>query len=84
MMVMAAEDGSPGDVNGPAGTCEFIDRCPLFELFSLPGALNSYKINYCTSDFQRCARYQRALAGVKPAQNLLPCGKLLNRRPIRR
>ena len=49
----------------------------MYELFQLKGALRVWQINYCQSDFHRCARFQRACDGQRMPPNLLPNGKML-------
>jgi hypothetical protein len=51
----------------------------MFSLFRLSAALAVWKINYCTADYQRCARFQRANAGLSVPVNLMPNGKMLSR-----
>jgi hypothetical protein len=51
--------------------------CPLFPLFTLRTALKVWQDNYCESDYQRCARYQRAMEGKHTPLNLLPNGTTL-------
>jgi hypothetical protein len=51
----------------------------MFGLFSLAGALATWKTNYCSAEFRRCERYQRALQGRVVPNNLMPNGALLRK-----
>lgn len=62
-----------------AGECPNMKRCPMFELFSLPGTLAAFKINYCTADYERCRRYELVEQGKRPPVNLMPNGALLRK-----
>jgi len=62
--------------------CPNSEKCPLFPMFSLEATLKTWKLRYCDSDYSRCVRYQRASAGNRPPDNMLPNGELLRvRRP---
>lgn len=58
--------------------CPHMESCEMYSLFSHSGTLAVWKINYCTSEFTRCARYQRSLEGRLVPITLLPNGKELN------
>ncbi len=58
-------------------SCTHMFSCPLFAVFTMNSALAVWKINYCTADFERCARYQLAQVGQPAPQTLLPNGKSL-------
>jgi len=51
----------------------------MFALFKLKGALEIWKISYCTSKFTTCARHQRSLLGERVPDNLMPSGALLKK-----
>ncbi len=53
--------------------------CSMYELFSFAGTLAAWKINYCTGDYSRCARYQRAASGQQVPLQLMPNGALLRK-----
>ena len=55
-----------------------MDTCAMFPLFKLRGSLRVWQENYCESDFERCARYQRSLEGKVTPMNLLPNGQMLD------
>jgi len=59
-------------------SCPNAERCPLFPLFSLRGALKVWQSNYCEADYERCARYQRGKEGRPIPANLLPNGAMLS------
>ena len=59
--------------------CPNMRTCRMFPLFKMAGALEVWKINYCTSDFSSCARYQQSCAAEQVPDELLPNGKLLKR-----
>jgi hypothetical protein len=58
-------------------SCTHVFNCPLFTVFTMNSALTVWKMNYCTAEFSRCARYQLSERGEPVPQNLLPNGKLL-------
>jgi hypothetical protein len=51
----------------------------MYALFTFAGTLGVWKINYCTSNYQNCARYERAQQAEPIPDNLLPNGKLLQK-----
>ena len=51
--------------------------CPLFPLFSTQAFLRVWQMNYCESDFTRCARFKAAQRGETVRPTLLPNGKHL-------
>ena len=66
----------PSDVtNRPQ--CSQAARCDLSRKLRFE-ARNVWQTFYCTGNFERCARYQRMLAGADVPPNLLPNGKLLD------
>jgi hypothetical protein len=67
------------DAPAAAGDCPHMDGCKMFGLFSLAGALATWKTNYCSAEFRRCERYQRALQGRVVPNNLMPNGALLRK-----
>ncbi len=62
-----------------SGDCPNLTTCRLYPLFSLAGSLSVWKTNYCTADYTRCVRFQRACDVNKVPDNLLPNGQLLNK-----
>lgn len=58
-------------------SCSHVFDCPLFAVFTMNSALTVWKMNYCTAEFTRCARYQLSEEGKSVPQNLLPNGKSL-------
>ncbi|MEW6171937.1 MAG: hypothetical protein AB1510_02545 [Bacillota bacterium] len=59
-------------------TCEFIEKCPIYNKFKTEMLKNIYIRNYCTKDFSKCRRYQvRQSTGQKPPDDLLPDGQKL-------
>jgi hypothetical protein len=54
-----------------ARTCPHMQGCEMYGLFSLAGTLETWKLNYCTADHDRCERYVRALEG-RPVLFLTP------------
>jgi hypothetical protein len=59
------------------GMCPQSSHCSMYTILRLAGALAVWKINYCSSDFTRCARYNHIIEGRDVPQNLLPNGVLL-------
>lgn len=51
----------------------------MYPLLSLSGTLKTWQIRYCTADYEKCARYQRAARGLPVAPELMPNGALLRR-----
>jgi hypothetical protein len=51
----------------------------MFPLFKVAGALQVWKINYCTARFGDCARYKMSCRAESVPDGLLPNGKLLKR-----
>jgi hypothetical protein len=58
-------------------SCENVEGCPLFPLFSIKSSLALWKTYYCEADYSRCARLRLRAAGELVPPNLLPNGKLL-------
>lgn len=61
----------------PDNKCEHIDTCALFPLFSSKGAAGLYKLHYCYSDYEQCARHKMSRLGRPPPLTLLPDGTSL-------
>ena len=59
--------------------CPHMSACQMYELFTLAGTLATWKINYCTGEYQRCKRYQLASEGKPVPVNLMPNGALLRK-----
>jgi hypothetical protein len=58
--------------------CSHFESCELFPHFSKHALLRVWQINYCCADdFERCARYEKALKGEAIPITLLPNGKTL-------
>lgn len=57
--------------------CPQVKTCPLFPVFTMQSALKVWQTNYCESDYERCACYQRAQEGRESPLNLLPNGTML-------
>lgn len=51
--------------------------CPLYPLLTSRSLLRIWQINYCESDFNRCARYDLMSKGAQVPVLLLPNGKLM-------
>jgi hypothetical protein len=49
----------------------------MFPLFKMAGALQVWKINYCTSNYGSCARFQMTCGAEQVPDELLPNGKLI-------
>lgn len=52
----------------------------MFELFKVGGALGTWKAMYCDQTYERCARFKLSKTGKTVPINLLPTGKLLQKR----
>lgn len=61
------------------GNCPHMNGCQMFGLFSLAGALATWKTNYCSAEYTRCERYQRSAQGRVVPNNLMPNGALLRK-----
>lgn len=71
--------GLKGDAAATTEHCPHMTGCPMFGLFSLAGALAVWKTNYCSADYTRCERFQRAQQGRQVPTNLMPNGALLRK-----
>ncbi len=74
----------PGGRNGKfsqrrMADCPQMTACRMFPLFKMAGALQVWKINYCTGDFAACARYRLACKAEQVPDELLPNGRILKR-----
>jgi hypothetical protein len=58
-------------------SCERVNRCPLFQQFSIKAALRVWVGQYCETDFGRCERLKLALQGQPVPRNMLPNGRML-------
>ena len=58
-------------------SCPHMSSCALYPLFSQRAVLEIWKTNYCTSEYERCARYQLACEGQTIPLTLLPNGRHL-------
>lgn len=58
-------------------TCEHVESCPLYRLFTMSACLGIWKQNYCDCDWVRCARHRKVSTGEQVEPNLLPNGRLL-------
>jgi hypothetical protein len=54
-------------------------NCRMYAVFTLASTVQIWKDNYCTAEFDRCARYQAAACGTDVPDLLLPNGKLLKK-----
>jgi hypothetical protein len=54
--------------------CPHAARCEMYDLLQLSGTLATWKINYCSADFTRCARYKLAAENKPVPINLMPNG----------
>jgi len=75
----APPSGSEGVREAGTEHCPHMSGCPMFGLFSLAGALAVWKTNYCSADYTRCERFQRAQQGRQVPNNLMPNGALLRK-----
>jgi hypothetical protein len=60
--------------------CPNMTNCEMYRVFTLAGALEVWKLNYCRADYARCERYKRTIAGQPVPVNLMPNGALLRKR----
>jgi hypothetical protein len=56
-----------------------MDSCRMYSLFTLSGSLKVWKANYCTDNYERCARFQLSKQAKPVPDNLLPNGTLLRK-----
>ena len=56
-----------------------MNGCAMYSLFTYSGTLGAWKVRYCTADYLRCARYQRATVNQHVPVNLMPNGVLLQK-----
>jgi hypothetical protein len=68
-------------VDGPKQQCPHVSSCELFPLISRPGFLRVWQVHYCESDYGKCERYKRSLAGKAVPITLLPNGAELSGAP---
>ena len=61
-------------------TCTHHSQCPLFAQFAMEPALKLWKQHFCDNVFNKCARYQLSLSGKPVPLNLLPNGKLIEKK----
>ena len=52
-------------------------NCAIYPLFRLESILNVWKLNYCESNYSRCARFQLSCDARPVPATLLPNGKHL-------
>ncbi len=57
-----------------------MDSCEMYQMFAFAGTVETWKIRYCKNDHQSCARWKLASQGVSVPLNLLPNGKLLQKK----
>ena len=57
--------------------CPNMEACSLFPIFSSVPFLKIWQINYCESDYKRCARFNDLCTGKAVPTTLLPNGKHL-------
>ncbi len=61
--------------------CSHQGNCGLFSTISMNSALKVWQTFYCESDFAKCERYKRSLAGFSVPATLLPNGKMIEAQP---
>ena len=57
--------------------CPNMEACTLFPIFQNAPFLKIWQINYCESDYSRCARFAGLCKGAPVPTTLLPNGKHL-------
>lgn len=57
--------------------CPNMEACTLFPVFQNVPFLKIWQINYCESDYSRCARFSGLCKGKTVPTTLLPNGKHL-------
>jgi hypothetical protein len=74
---------SSGTLEGMADRdCPHAVSCEMYDLLKLSGTLATWKINYCSGDYSRCARYELAARGRPVPINLMPSGALLRHQSV--
>ena len=53
--------------------------CRMYSLFKLAGTLKVWQLNYCTANFELCARFRLSKEARPVPDNLLPNGTLLKK-----
>jgi hypothetical protein len=56
-----------------------METCQMYEVFSLAGALDVWKVRYCESSYEACERYKRASRAEPVPRLLLPNGSMLRK-----
>jgi hypothetical protein len=51
----------------------------MYAVFRYAGTLAAWKLRYCTSNYEACARYEAATKNQKVPVNLMPNGALLKK-----
>lgn len=66
--------------------CPNMTRCPLYSLFQSEDSLAFWKTMYCNTPkkHETCARYQKSQNGEKVEITLLPSGKHLDQRFVKK
>lgn len=75
---LAAAEGQcgTGTLPLPVGTrCPHATGCALYPKFKIHGLLNVWKLNFCDSDYTKCARHLRMSHSLPVPASLLPNGK---------
>jgi hypothetical protein len=62
--------------------CPHAVSCEMYDLLKLSGTLATWKINYCSGDYSRCARYELSARGRPVPINLMPSGALLRHQSV--
>ena len=75
----SADPDSMPEIEEPDNACPFIAGCSMFPYFKSKGAMGLFKIHYCHSEYQSCARYERASCGSMPHPSLLPDGSMIRK-----
>lgn len=60
--------------------CSHTQDCPLFAQFAMEPSLKLWQQHFCEGAFSKCARYVLSLEGKPVPVNLLPNGKLIEKK----
>ncbi len=60
--------------------CTHSKNCQLYAQFAMEPSLKLWKQRYCSSEYEKCARYQLALEGKSVPLALLPNGRRVKQR----
>ena len=56
----------------------------MFPLLKMASSLKTWKVRYCSGNFEQCARYKKLSLGQTVAPDLMPNGVLLSERASRK